>query len=111
MAKKILARRIPVIGKNGLLAIFGCIVGVVVDKVLENIATLDHAWLRTEIYEGFHLDDLIGLIIPLILLIAFKKFRAFFVGWFVGQLACELYEWAHGTGGYKAEGIPSGIGQ
>ena len=111
MAKKILARRIPIIGKSGLLAIFGCIFGIVVDRLLENVATADNAWLRTQIYEGFHLDDLIGLIIPLILLMAVKKFRAFFIGWFIGQLASELYEWAHGTGGYTGEGISSSLGR
>ena len=111
MAKKILARRIPVIGKSGLLAIVGCIFGVVVDRLLENVATADNAWLRTQIFEGFHLDDLIGLIIPLILLMAVRRFRAFFVGWFVGALVCELYEWAHGVGGYTGAGIPSEIGQ
>lgn len=111
MAGKSRIPSIPVIGKSGLLAIIGCITGIVMDKILENIATADNAWLRQELYQGFHVDDLIGLIIPLVLMMAVKRFRAFFIGWFIGQLASELFEWAHGIGGYVGEGIPAEIGR
>ena len=102
MTKKIISRRIPVIGKSGLLAIIGCIVGVLMDRLLQSQANTN-PWLATPLVEGFHLDNLIGLGIPLILLVLIRKGRAFFIGWFVGALAIELYEVVHGIGGYTVK--------
>ena len=92
---------IPLIGKTGLIFILGVVVGVLVDKLLENFAlSKAGGFLRQTLYQGFKLDDLIGLLIPIGLLVFIKRFKPFFVGWFFGQLATELYEWTHGSGGY-----------
>ena len=95
---------IPLIGKTGLLFIFGVIIGVIVDKLLERQAGEETgAFLRQQLFQGFHLDDLIALLIPIGLLVFIKRFRPFFVGWFCGALATELYEYVHGLGGYVGE--------
>ena len=94
---------IPLVGKTGLIFILGVIWGVIVDKLLQRVAQQETgAFLKQSLFQGFHLDDLIGLLIPMGLLFLIKRFRPFFIGWFCGQLATELYEWTQGIGEYTA---------
>lgn len=95
------------LGITGFYTILGCLVGVIADRLLEKAAVEQVSTLKTPIIEGFHVDDLIGLMLPLGLMFLFKGkgqsgSRWFFIGWFVGQLATELYEILHGMGGYEA---------
>ena len=94
MAKKILARRIPIIGKSGLLAIIGCIFGVIIDKLLRDYALKpENKWARQPVIAGVvNVDDCIGLALPLVLLVVVRRYRAFFVGWLAGALATVVYE-------------------
>lgn len=91
---------VPLVGKQGILAILGAIVGVLLDKFLEDQANTTIPALATPIWEGFHVDDLIGLVVPLLLLVVTKRLRAFWIGMFCGALAHEVYEIATKTGGY-----------
>ena len=93
---------IPLVGKTGLLFIIGVVFGAIFDKLLNYLSRQEGGeFLRQSLFEGFHVDDLVGLAIPLGLLVLIKRFRPFFVGWFCGQLATELYEWLYGIGGYE----------
>lgn len=101
MVKIPVPKGIPLFGRTGLIFILGVIWGVIVDKLLQNFALSEGGgFLRQTLYQGFKLDDLIGLLIPIGLLVFIKRFKPFFVGWFCGQLATELYEWTQGIGGY-----------
>ena len=89
MTKKV--RAIPIIGKNGLMAIIGCIVGVFAHCLgRKQVDTIPE--LTKSIYKHFIAWDVVSLAIPLTLLALIGKYRAFFIGWFVGILGFELVE-------------------
>jgi len=105
LSKKLsgLSGKIPLFGKSGTALILGMVVGVIMEKVLANMAT-DNEWLAKQLYQGFHVSNLVGLLIPLFLLVILRRVRMlryFFLGWFLGQAAAELYEWTHGMYGYE----------
>ena len=102
MAKKVVSR-IPIIGRSGLLAIVGAIVGVFFHKFL-CIQGKDYPWLEKQliIQTAFRVRDVINLMLPLVLLVVVRRYRTFFIGWFVGAVSMEVYEWLHGYGPYEA---------
>jgi len=95
-------RGIPIIGTMGLKFILGAIVGVVFHRLIALVsqkwAREGNAILETSIVGGFKYCDLIVLGLPLVLIVVVRRFKAFFIGWFVSILAIELGEWAHGGG-------------
>ena len=88
--------RIPLIGYSGLLFIIGFIVGVVVNKLLEQMGTEQ---LGGEIFSGFKWLDLVNIGLPLGLLFVLKKFRAFFIGWAVGAVGTTIIDTVRGAMG------------
>jgi len=84
--------KVPLVGRTGLMFVVGAIIGVVFDWFLASAAE-KQPMLATPIYGEFHVDDLIALAVPLVLLFVIKRFRVFFIGMFVGALACEVKEW------------------
>lgn len=81
--------KIPIVGYSGLLFIIGFIVGVVVNKLLEQMGSEQ---LGGEIISGFKWLDLVNIGIPLALLFFLKKFRGFFVGWAVGAVGTTIID-------------------
>ena len=102
MTKKI-SRRIPLIGRNGLVAIIGAIVGLLFHKFL-TLQSKEYAWLEKQLITNtaFRIRDVINLMLPLLLLGVIRRYRAFFIGWFVGAVSMEVYEWLYGYGPYEA---------
>ena len=105
MTKKVVSRLagIPIIGKNGLMAIIGAIVGLLFHKFL-TMQSKEYTWLEKQliINTAFRVKDVINLVLPLMLLVVVRRYRAFFIGWFVGAVVMELYEWLYGYGPYEA---------
>ena len=81
--------KIPLIGYSGLLFIIGFIVGVVVNKLLDQMGA---EALGAEAFAGFKWLDIVNIGLPLGLLFVMKKFRAFFVGWVVGALGTTIID-------------------
>ena len=101
MTKKV--RAIPIIGRNGLVAIIGAIVGLVFHKFLTMQST-EYPMLAKQLITdtAFRVKDVINLLLPLLLLVVVRRYRAFFIGWFVGAVSMEVYEWLYGYGPYEA---------
>jgi len=91
-----------------LLIIIGAVVGVIVYKLAKNYTRGDPT-MKQKLFEGFRVIDAVMIVVPAVLMVVFKKYktlRYFFIGWLVGSIASEVYEWAYGHGGWE-EGIPS----
>jgi len=96
-------RGIPLIGKQGLLALLGAVFGIVFSKAIWDKYGVVGQGMK--IAEGFYVNELVEMIIPLVLLFVFKRFKAFFIGWFIGVVVAEVYEYMYGLGGYTAPAL------
>lgn len=88
MPEKSRVPSIPLIGKSGLLAIVGFLIGVFSNNIFEKYVA--DATGRKQLWNGFYVHDLLMIVLPLVLMAVVKRFRAFFLGWFLGALATEV---------------------